>query len=211
MKFHRKSVIVTCLVLSVLVFLSCLIPPHALTIRASAAADTMTLFEVNRPCAAAEDGTEPTETEVPTEPTVMYYTEVDAVIVAKLLWEECRGVSGTYKGVSAKARQAAVAWTVVDRLDAGTFGDTLVAVVTAPNQFAYNPNAPVNEELLWLANDVLSRWNREKNGETDVGRTIPAEYLYFYGDGKENHFRIGYKDADTWDWSLPDPYQNTDQ
>lgn len=218
MKFHRKSVIITCLLLAAVVFLSCLYLPDALSIRATAAAETQIQI-VDTPhlgpshdstaTSETEKPTVPPETEAPAEPP-MHYTEVDAVILAKLLWEECRGVKGIYCGVSAKARQAGVAWTVLNRLDKGNYGSSLLDVVTAPNQYAYNPQAPVDEDLLWLANDVLSRWNREQNGETNVGRTIPAEYLYFYGDGQENHFRIGYKDKVNWNWSLPDPYATPD-
>ena len=41
-----------------------------------------------------------------------------------------------------------------------------------------------------------------------MGRTIPADYLYFEGDGKENYFRKEYQgDGAMWDWSLPDPYK----
>lgn len=40
-----------------------------------------------------------------------------------------------------------------------------------------------------------------------MGRTLPEDYLFFEGDGLENHFRKEYeKTGDTWDWSLPDPY-----
>ena len=51
-------------------------------------------------------------------------------------------------------------------------------------------------------------WGAEKAGEEDVGRTLPADYLFFEGDGAENHFRKEYeKTGETWDWSLPDPYE----
>ena len=110
--------------------------------------------------------------------------------------------------MSYKARQAAVAWVALNRVDAGGFGEDLYEVLTSPNQFAYDPDAPVTDDLLELAWDVLYRWWAEKDGETDVGRTIPPEYLYFDGDGKENYFRIEYQGTgEVWDWSLPDPYK----
>lgn len=39
-----------------------------------------------------------------------------------------------------------------------------------------------------LVLDVLGRWEEEKQGQENVGRTLPAEYLFFWGDGWHNHF-----------------------
>lgn len=126
------------------------------------------------------------------------YEEVE--MLAKTIWAEARGVPST-------ARQAAVAWCALNRLDVGTFGDTLAEVLSKPYQFAYDPASPVTDEFLALADDVLHRWYLEQNGVEDVGRTLPEDYLFFEGDGLENHFRKEYeKTGDTWDWSLPDPY-----
>lgn len=210
MRVNHKSIIVICLILTVFVFCTGMIPPEIVTIPVEAAEAPSGSPETNPAQTEAHATTAPPETEAPTEPQ-LHFTEVEAVILAKLLWSECRGVSGIYCGVSAKARQAAVAWDVLNRLDNGSYGDSIVDVVTAPNQFAYDPQAPVDEELLWLATDVLTRWSMEKNGETDVGRTLPAGYYFFLGDGEENHFRKDFKDyTNTWDWSLPDPYLNAD-
>lgn len=46
-----------------------------------------------------------------------------------------------------------------------------------------------------------------KDGETDTGRVLPSDYLWFSGDGKHNYFRNAYKGGETWDWSLPSPYE----
>lgn len=135
--------------------------------------------------------------------------DLEAVMLAQTMYEEANVLHwyGDKFGVSYRARQAAVAWVALNRVDAGGFGDDLYEVLTRPNQFAYDPDAPVTDELLELAWDVLHRWWAEKDGETGVGRTIPPEYLYFDGDGKENYFRIEYQGTgDVWDWSLPDPY-----
>lgn len=137
-----------------------------------------------------------TSPEVPALPWT--YEEVE--MLAKTIWAEARGVPST-------ARQAAVAWCALNRLDVGTFGDTLAEVLSKPYQFAYDPASPVTDEFLTLADDVLCRWYLEKTGAQDVGRTLPEDYLFFEGDGLENHFRKEYeKTGDTWDWSLPDPY-----
>ncbi len=122
-------------------------------------------------------------------------------VLAQKLYAECNGVPS-------KARQAAVAWVIFNRLDAGNFGKTLMDVMTAPNQFAKTSDkTPVTDYMLELAADVATRWWAEKNGAEDVGRVLPSNYLFFWGDGRENHFRIGWKDQTYWNWSLPDPYE----
>ena len=123
----------------------------------------------------------------------------DIEMVAKLIWGEARGVNS-------KAEQAAVAWCVINRVEAG-YGDTLEDVITAPSQFSgYRKGNPVTDELYDLALDVLVRWEMENNGYSDVGRTLPSEYLYFAGSGGRNYFRTSYSGGSRWDWSLPDPY-----
>lgn len=148
------------------------------------------------------DALEPT---VPTEttPEVMYYTEDEVVMVAKLLQRECGGV----KSVTEKA---CVAWTVCNRVDSDEFdGDTITDIVTARYQFAYRKNTPVYDELYEIALDVLSRWNAERNGEESVGRVLPKDYTFFAGRGGHNYFRNAYKrDYSIWDYSLPSPYES---
>ena len=70
------------------------------------------------------------------EPEPCTITDDEIVMLAKIIKVEAEGVSGTRWGVSAKARQAAVAWTALNRLDTGDYGATLTAVLTAPYQFA---------------------------------------------------------------------------
>ena len=117
------------------------------------------------------------------------------------MWAEARGVES-------RAEQAAVVWCILNRVDAGTWGDTISQVVTYPSQFAWDPASPVEAEFVELAEDVCRRWAAEKAGASDVGRTLPAGYLYFEGDGERNHFRTEWEkdQGRTWDWSLPDPY-----
>ena len=131
---------------------------------------------------------------------VMYYQGSDVEMLARLLYQECGGVlSDTEK--------ACVAWTVLNRVDA--YGQTISEVITSPKQFAYYESNPVTEELYELAEDVLTRWNREKNGEEDVGRILPLDYLWFSGDGKHNYFRNAYRGTySVWDYSLTSPYES---
>lgn len=130
------------------------------------------------------------------------WTEAELELIAQTVWAEARGVES-------QAEQAAVVWCILNRVDARTWGDTISQVVTYPSQFAWDPSSPVKAEFVELAEDVCLRWAAEKAGASDVGRTLPAGYLYFEGDGERNHFRTEWeKDQGlTWDWSLPDPYQ----
>jgi len=157
------------------------------------------------------DQQRPTPTFEPDAPESNYrdFTQEEITMLAKVLYAESNVLEwyGTRYGVSYTARQAAVAWCALNRLDAGTFEDSLKEVLTAPNQFAYKEDSPVTEHMLWLAEDVAARWNQEHKGDEEVGRTLPSDYLYFEGDGKENYFRKEYQGiSDVWDWSLPDPY-----
>lgn len=137
------------------------------------------------------------------------YTEEDAIVLTKMVWGEARGI-GTYEingnCVSSKCQQAAVIWTVLNRYDAG-YADTIIEVVTAKNQFVgYRASNPVDEELMELVMDVLDRWNKEKHGESDVGRVLPADYMWFRGDGRYNYFRNEYNSKTRWTWELADVY-----
>ncbi len=95
--------------------------------------------------------------------------------------------------------------------DAATLAALLgsLPVLEAPYQFAgYSANYPVTEELKRIAADVLTRYHAEKSGEENVGRVLPAEYCFFTGDGKHNYFTIGWRDTDTWGWTLESPYKD---
>lgn len=125
--------------------------------------------------------------------------ERDIILCARLLWGEARGVKS-------KAEQAAVIWCVLNRLDAG-YADSIEKVITARGQFTgYRKSNPVTGELYELAKDVLMRYYLEKAGFTDVGRTLPRDYLWFTGYKGRNRFRNRYRSTNYWDWSLPDPY-----
>lgn len=159
------------------------------------------------PCVETSYHPQPTPTKTP-EPCPI--TDEEITMLAKVLWAEAQVISwrGDQYGVSYRARQAAVAWVALNRYDRGGYGDTLAEVLTRPAQFAYDPATIVTDEMLALARDVVNRWWAEKQGDTVPGRTIPADYFFFDGDGLENHFRKEYeRTGEVWDWSLPDPYQ----
>ena len=130
------------------------------------------------------------------------WTEDDLVLLAQTIYAEADICLGDMK-------KAAVVWCVLNRLDAGRYGDSIRDVVTAPNQFAWTEDRPVVPEYIELAEDVLRRWRDEKTGQEDVGRVLPAEYLFFEGDGWENYFDTSFPvdvGGDVWGWTLPDPY-----
>nr|DAX53877.1 MAG TPA: hypothetical protein [Caudoviricetes sp.] len=117
-----------------------------------------------------------------------------------MLWGEARGVSSD-------AEKAACVWCALNRVDHG-YGD-IITVVTTPKQFVgYNEKNPVDDGLITLCIDVLARWYAEREGQVEVGRVLPADYLWFSGDGERNHFRNAYRGGDRWDWSLPSPYES---
>lgn len=133
------------------------------------------------------------------EPTQKLWTDEEVIVLAKMLYGEARGVPS-------KMEQAGCVWCVCNRCD--VYNEGVVEITTAPYQFVgYDPNNPILDELYDLCEDVLSRWYAEKAGEVNVGRVLPSDFLYFYGDGQHNYFRNEYKGGTTWDWSYPNPYE----
>lgn len=129
--------------------------------------------------------------------------QADIECVARVLWHECRGMEVT--------DQSAVVWCILNRVDDERWSDTIQGVCKEPNQFAYHANAPLDEDLLWLAEDVITRWNREKEGMENVGRTLPNDYFFFAGHSGRNWFRKEYNSKGSWDWSLKSPYERRDE
>lgn len=114
----------------------------------------------------------------------MYFTEDDVVAMAKMLWGEARGC--------ALDNQQKAVWCVLNRVDDSRFPDTILGVLSQPNQFhGYSPDFPVWDELKEVARDVLTRWSLEKQGAT-VERELPNTYMWFTGYNGSNHFREEY-------------------
>lgn len=125
-------------------------------------------------------------------------SQSDIDLIAKTVWGEARGCS--------TVEQSAVVWCILNRVDAGW--GTIVEVVTAPYQFTgYKETNPVEDEFIELAQDVLLRWQIEKYCIGDVGRTLPDNYLFFHGDGIQNHFRDAFDgEYHIWGWQALNPY-----
>lgn len=138
----------------------------------------------------------------PATPIAEMPEEEDIEMLAKLIWGEARGVESI-------TEKAAVAWCVLNRVDAKGYPNSIKAVITQPHQFVgYDEDYPVTKEHRLIAEDVLCRWYAEKAGEKDVGRVLPKEYVYFTGDGSRNHFTSEWRSEDTWNWSLASPYES---
>lgn len=140
------------------------------------------------------------------------YTTTEAVMLAKTMYNESRGIKS-------KTEIACVGWVVANRVDAGNkklYGGTVGEVLTKPNQFAYTPGAKTTSDygydLVALATDVLDRWSRESSGQTNVGRVLPPNYLWYKGDGKHNWFYSSYQaflqgnKSEAWNYRLVSPY-----
>lgn len=129
------------------------------------------------------------------------FTREEIEMMARVLYAEAGAVeSDMYK--------AAVVWVILNHLDNGFHGDTIEQVVTYPNALAYDESTPLDEDLIALVTDVVARYNWERQGLTEIGRVIPSDYLYFYGDGEANHFMNTWPVGEDWDWSLPNPYSS---
>lgn len=138
--------------------------------------------------------------EQPVAESTKWYTDRDAIDIAKVLYKECRGVPSV-------TEQACVAWTILNRVD--LHNSTVYKIVRAPRQYAFSESTKVDDELLQLAYDILDRWSREKNGEVNVGRVLPKEYTYFAGRNGRNYFRDEFRGSyNIWDYSLESPYEN---
>lgn len=125
----------------------------------------------------------------------------DAVAMAGVMYAEARGLDAR--------EQSMVAWCILNRWDTQRYGSTLHDVIWARAQFAHSRKTVSDSgtDLLWLAQDVLTRWYRERHGEENVGRTIPQGYCFYYGNGKHNLFRTKNSGAGWYDFGLGDPYR----
>ena len=144
---------------------------------------------------------EPTLEPTPEPINLGYLKYEPAEYIAKTVYGEARGCS--------TVEQAAVIWCILNRVDSESsyYPDDIIGVVTQRGQFdGYKSYHPVTDDIYNLTIDVLTRWQREKAGETEVGRVLPKEYLFFRGDGRRNHFRDSYSGGNVWDWRLENPY-----
>ena len=117
-------------------------------------------------------------------------------------------------GVDSVTERSGCLWVACNRVisESSFYPDDLIAVIEQEGQFTgYFRGGTYTEEDYLLAVDVFERFYREQNGESpaDVGRTLPEEYVHFYGDGEHNYFTIGIGGAPyVWDEDFITPYEN---
>lgn len=134
------------------------------------------------------------------------YTEQDVIAMAQMTY-------GESWITQSDTEMSWSMWCVCNRFDSGdpfyANCESLYDIIAQNRQFhGYDPNNPIEDRLVELARDVLDRWSAEKQGATDVGRTLPAEYLYFWGDGLHNHYTTEYQGGTEYDGYLGSPYDN---
>lgn len=112
------------------------------------------------------------------------YTDADAKMIARVIWGEARGIRS-------QTERACIAWTILNRVD--HYGWSIKKTITMRGQFYYSTKFPITTENLWLARDVLNRWNREKAGAKNVGRVLPRGYMWYAGNGRHNVFQNKYR------------------
>ena len=124
------------------------------------------------------------------EMIIDYYSEDDALLLARVVTREGRSLSYEEK--------RAIADTVLARVDSEVWPNDLYSVITQPGQYGGSlkrlPKHP-SQEALDVAFEALEYWNLTKNGFTpEEDWTLPDEFMSFFGDGKHNYFY--YYDSD---------------
>ena len=123
------------------------------------------------------------EAEVSENVVVAKYSSHEVTLVAQTLWGEARGCS--------RDEQKLVAWCICNRADARE--QSIEEVVTAPHQFAgFNPEHPVDAELVAVAEEVLQAWSRSEEALILPPYANTSDYQFFHGDGYHNWFREEY-------------------
>lgn len=126
--------------------------------------------------------------------------EKEITMISKVIYREAGGISDF-------SHRAAVAWCILNRVNSKDYGDSIEEVITAPYQFAWIDDTPVEEDNYNIAKDVVTRWLFEKQGFENVGRVLPPDYYFFTGDGQYNYFRQTIDSNYYWNWSYDNPYQ----
>lgn len=123
-------------------------------------------------------------------------------------------VNGEAGGVLSTTERSGCLWIACNRVmsDDPYYPDDLESVIAQSGAFdGYNPNGTYTEADYRLAVDVFERFWREQNGESSVsvGRSIPVDYLFFWGDGDHNYFTKSQGGAPyVWGSMFISPYIN---
>lgn len=127
------------------------------------------------------------------ESDIFYGTVDDVEMLSQLVYGEGNGLSDYEKSL--------IVWCVLNRVDDPRFPNTISEVITQKGQFyGYALKFPITTDNRKVVYDVLLRYY---NGLS--GRTLPADYLYFHGDGKHNYYRKEYRDKTYYEFSTYEP------
>ena len=107
-----------------------------------------------------------------------------------------RAIWGEAGGIPDEAQRAAVVWCACNRADAWDMDLGDVLTVDQFHGLAIRGEVPT--EHIELARDVLARCTLEAEGWVDVGRVLPARFLYFEGNGIVNLFSTEYGGGEYW-------------
>ena len=155
---------------------------------------------------------EKTDVEIPDKTEPLQWEEGMAIAEHNVGEEAVKRLAilleGEGGGLESLTELSGVGWIVINRVYYSECPDDIIGVITQDGQFdGYTEQGYYSERSYWLANDILARYERELAGEEDVGRTLPKDYLFFYGDGEHNYFtkEEGGK-AYVWGSDLKSPY-----
>ena len=102
------------------------------------------------------------------------WSQAEVEAISKTVYGEAM-VTGSDEEMSA------VVWCILNRVDSQIYPDSIIGVITQYKQFhGYHEDNPVDAGIETLVLDVLGRWEAEKQGQENVGRTLPTEYLFFF-------------------------------
>ncbi len=132
------------------------------------------------------DMTAPVSPEIQTLRNPHYiYTECEITMLAKVVWKEA--------GACEPSEQRLIVWTVFQRIDSNDHDfknmNTIAKAVTAPNQFAYDENAPVKDDIYRLCEEEFSKWVDGQLPPTLEPYAVSLPYYFYEGDGQHNWFR----------------------
>jgi hypothetical protein len=114
------------------------------------------------------------------EPAPLPYTDAEIDMLARTVWAEARGC--------APEEQALVVWTVLQRVDADAFPDTIEDVILQKNQFLHDEGFPLRDDIRALCLSEAGKWAAGESAPTHPIYAPTHPYYYFGGDGKHNYF-----------------------
>ena len=135
----------------------------------------------------------------PERPIPELASDYEIELIARTIWGEAGGCKYD-------EHRAAVAWCILNRVDA--WNQSIEEVVKAEGQFhGYIRWGTCPQEHIEMAEDVVERWEREHDGQEDVGRVLPKDYLWFCAYEGHNRYRNAFSGSyNVWDFSSASPY-----